>query len=643
MHPWNLPDDVDFRLTLVTAGGETATMEKASFPEQRREQGDGAGVFVFEGAAGGLPVKAELTCRADGAEWLVELSVKAADGLRIESVLFPLVSVTGVLPADRLLMPSGYGDEIDDPVRTIQLYGRRRRRPPPKGLTFVDNTDDEVIYHYPACAGVQYMVACGAGRCSMVACYDATGGDSKAFRARAAGAGKLVLSVQHWPAPAAQRNWRSPLCSAANLAGDWHAAADVYRKRMQPLLSGPELPRWIVDRGFHGWISTPMQIEGQPPSLLFRDLPDVMRRCLDHGFEVLHIYGWAGRGHDTLYPDYLPDEELGTAAELRKALDEIRGLGGRSMLYTNGKLVDEESRFFRTGGGAACVLGADGLPARENYGTRSNFQMGCPGSRQWREHFVGVARRLVGEYGAGGLQIDQIASTPLPACGRTDHDHAGAHDNAMLWAERMMREVRDACREIDPGFFVWVEGCQERIGQFFDVHQGSYGEGGMTAFSVTVGRALPEQFRFTWPAALDVGSANDLQSISRTMLQGKPLDVGIAVLDSAPVLALLLRCLQLRQALARYYVRGTYRGGVGVAPAGPARASVIEGDGGGRLLSVWMPGAAAGEGTRAAVLCDFPLVGLTAHCPDGATLRAEDSLLRLEFAGPLAIVEVAEQ
>jgi len=57
-----------------------------------------------------------------------------------------------------------------------------------------------------------------------------------------------------------------------------------------------------MERGeFHGWVQVPMHIEGKPPGCRFNDVPEVMRRVLDMGHNVIHLYGWMGNGHDTLY------------------------------------------------------------------------------------------------------------------------------------------------------------------------------------------------------------------------------------------------------------------------------------------------------------------------------------------------------
>jgi hypothetical protein len=381
-----------------------------------------------------------------------------------------------------------------------------------------------------------------------------------------------------------------------------------------------------------------MHIEGQPPRTRFRDIPDAMRRVLDAGHNVMHLYGWMGNGHDTLYPDYLPDPALGTAAELRKALDEVRAMGGRAILYTNGKLIATDSEFHKKHGCECCASDAGGEPWREKYGTTAEFHIGCPGSPRWREHFVGAVRRMVGEYGAHAVQIDQVASTWIQPCWKTAHDHGGTHDNAWTGMETMLREVRDTCRALDPDFFVWAEGCQERLGQFFDIHQGSYSEGPATAFSVTVGRKFAEQFRFTWPRALVMGGASDIPSLCYTFSLGKPFDCAEEAFTDPVFAGLHKDLLRIRREHPRYFERGVYRDSEGVLLAGQGHVHVLAGTCG-RLVIVRVPGARMDQSWTAMLACAFPVRGARPVFPATCRVAGRDPV-RIESQGPVAVLEL---
>ena len=103
-------------------------------------------------------------------------------------------------------------------------------------------------------------------------------------------------------------------------------------------LSVPAIPpRFPEKRPFKG---------AAPIGYRFADLPRIARIAREHGIGVLQIDGWDIGGIDRGYPQYTPDPRLGTAAELRAAIAECRGLGVRVMLFTNLQMVNLETEWW---------------------------------------------------------------------------------------------------------------------------------------------------------------------------------------------------------------------------------------------------------------------------------------------------------
>jgi hypothetical protein len=203
-----------------------------------------------------------------------------------------------------------------------------------------------------------------------------------------------------------------------------------------------------------------------------------------------------------------------------------------------------------------------------------------------------------------------------------------------------LREVRDAGRACDPDFSVWAEGCHDRLGQCFDIHQGSYGEGPTTAFSVTVGQTFPEQFRYTWPRAVVVGGAGDVTGLCRTFAQGKPFDCsGDAFADPA-FATLHAALLGLRKARPEYFARGVYRHDEGMRVLAPVLATSLQGARG-RLVCLRVPGARPEQEFRTVLECAFSYGDVKALHPETCHLAA-GARTDVMFTGPLAVVEFLE-
>ena len=76
-----------------------------------------------------------------------------------------------------------------------------------------------------------------------------------------------------------------------------------------------------------GWL---LCILKQQNGEIMWDYPALTKLCdaADaRGLDILGLFGWAHGGHDHLYPDYHPCQEMGGEEALKKALEEIRRRG----------------------------------------------------------------------------------------------------------------------------------------------------------------------------------------------------------------------------------------------------------------------------------------------------------------------------
>lgn len=576
---------------------------------------------------GAAELSVEVNLADDGQQTLGSICVRTPSSLLLTRVQFPMIVCPDVQPVDHLLSAYSWGDDILDPIYQIPRFCTRTRSRTP--LTFIDHGENELIYVYPAAMAMQFMTLYNANRSTYLACYS-EGDETLSLNARIGAENTLRLSVNHYPFVSG-REWHSPECATAHLAGGWLPAADLYASRMRACMPQADNSPWL--RSFDGWVEVAMHFECKSPECRYSDLPDIFKRIQAAGLHTMHIFGWSGNGHDTLYPDYDINPALGTAADLRRAMDQIKQMGGRAMLYTNSRLVDLSSPFYKNGGSAFVCRQRDGNPYLEKYGTSAIFAVACPACAGFRDHYVKQVARMVGEFGAHAIQMDQINSTIGFLCFDPAHEHPTPSTNFLPGWSALARQVEAVGRAIEPDFFMWGEGCQERFGRHIAVHQG-HGE----ARTVTVGAMQPALYKYIYPQAIVTGIGNSFDQIAHVAAQGKPVDIWNESKLGEESRRLLKEVIALRHDYPEYYYRGSFTAGADLETAGPVEAFGIQGAGGQLLVSLWAPGA--GHDQAVTAWLRHPRQAALPHplYPSGLQITGGE-WLHLSWQGPLAVIK----
>ena len=290
---------------------------------------------------------------------------------------------------------------------------------------------------------MQYGALYNGARSLYFASYS-TGDETLSLDARALNDHTLALSISHYPF-LSEGAWRSPLCGFALLPGDWHGATDLYAGHMKRHFVPPDPPAWLK-RDFHGWAQIFMRREGEGPAYRYSDPPEVYERVRRTGLNTLHIAGWCGDGFDTLYPDFDVDPQLGSAEDLRAALDGVRALGGHAVLYTNGRLVDPDSSFYLEGGDRTLCLDESGAAYEEGYGTSVVFNVACPSCEDYTDYYAQRLRAVITNFGAHAVQIDQISCTAGFFCFDASHPHPTPATNFLGGTEARLKNLREMYR-----------------------------------------------------------------------------------------------------------------------------------------------------------------------------------------------------
>lgn len=561
----------------------------------------------------GIGIRITVTLIREEAEVIGSIEVRPTNGVLIREVRFPVITWRPVESFDNLLMSTAWGDNIERPTKAIR-----------------ERCGGELTYIYPSELAMQYMALHNSARCVYLSRY---GLSDESFRlaAKSLKDDELELTVVHYPF-VRSGSWQSPECAFAVLPGGWHAAADLYSSHMREKFNPPDVPKWMRE-DFHGWVQVGLAFEGDKVLYRFADLPKLFRRVQQIGLNTMHIYGWSGHGFDTEYPDYNINPRLGTEDDFRCAMDEIRAMGGHAILYTNGRLVDPASIFYKEkGGDKAICLQENGEPYVERYGTSVEFRIACPACESYREYLAEQIAKIAGDFHAHAIQIDQISCNPGYLCFDKSHPHPTPSTNFLPGVTAELAKIRETHKAIDPDFFTWCEGCHERYGQFYDVNQG-HGE----EFTWQIGESIPEQFKFNYPHYIVTGISDGIQKLCHTFAQGKPFDFHIKELDEPTFANLVKELVAVRKACPEYFLRGVFRDNVGIETSGKTRAFVIHGENG-TLVNLWSPGLAPDQRADASIKipnADWPPQPVY---PSDLSIRPNGSWWEISWTGPVATI-----
>ena len=257
--------------------------------------------------------------------------------------------------------------------------------------------------------------------------------------------------------------------------GDWHVAARIYRQWFDSTFhrTDPRANSLHCEQVYQDILS--MTPEGDI-FLRFADIPQYARDGLDYGVKAIIVSSWNLGGHDNMYPNYVPDPRLGTWEELEEAIAKCHEMGVKVYFFVNLQPVDVDTDWYREElhrymcrdkwGVQAPHLGwgMGTLGARLGL-TRRAMAPANPSIPQYRKIIVDKMRRLA-EIGADGLHFDKICWNPgldfNPL--QTLSPDRGTSEGILI----ALREVLDACREINPQFSLATEGSWDRLLEISD-------------------------------------------------------------------------------------------------------------------------------------------------------------------------------
>lgn len=380
---------------------------------------------------------------------------------------------------------------------------------------------------------------------------------------------RLMITISHFPFVKRGETVSTSECFVALCEGNWEKGSDIYgayaRKNWY---FPPKVPEWV--KNITGWQRIILRHQFGEKIFEYKDLPRIYEEGAGCGLNMLMVFGWWKGRFDNGYPVYEPDEGLGGAEELKKAIAQVRAMGGYVALYTNGQLIDVNTDYFRATGKDVCRIDIDGNEYRDHYrfgndgltlrafGYKS-FVTACPANEEWQNMLL-EHEKIKFEYGCDSAFFDQIGgAAPLP-CFNEKHLHGPRADECEKWRVEAFRSMYGACPE---GKAIGTEMVNDMVLSYVHyIH-------GIQIGAVYVPGCFPEMFMRTFPEVIqtdrfvhDAKPGTDL-SLANAFVHGFRLDVspwrGRAHIGELPDLAeKITKLLALKEKYHRFFYGGSY-------------------------------------------------------------------------------------
>ena len=387
-------------------------------------------------------------------------------------------------------------------------------------------------------------------------------------------------------------SWSNDASVVVPYDGDWTATSRIYRNWADTWWKHGPVPKWVQD--MTGWQRIIFKHQYGEYLRKYTDLPDKIASVGESvGCNAVLAFGWWKEGMDNGYPNYTVDDTQGGDEAWKAAISEYRDKGNRLLLYYNGRLIDVESDFYRSGGGSR-VANRDntGREFTEHYkftgeGTTlgyydsRTFVIADMSKRLWRDQLIAWADRAM-YYGADAVFYDQLGVAEEFPNWDLSREYPVQDIFTGAYKADALREIRDHIKARDPEFALGTEWLSDCTSQYCDfVH--------IVEFTA-LPESFPEWFRYTFPEVIwsdrCVRDDNDVpRRVNNTLLKGLRNDIEVfrcrGLIEETPVYqAHLAKINALRHAWPELLLEGRYTAtdGFSCSNAGLTARSYTAGD-----------------------------------------------------------------
>lgn len=356
----------------------------------------------------------------------------------------------------------------------------------------------------------------------------------------------LEAGFYRYPNAMCGDRWTNDASVIVPYHGDWTETSRLYRAWADTWWRHGPVPQWVQD--MTGWQRIIFKHQYGEYLRTYRDLPGHIADVGDSvGCDAVLAFGWWDEGMDNGYPNYTVDASQGGDEGWKQAIADYRARNGRLLLYYNGRLIDVESNFYRSGE-ASKVSNHDntGDEFTEHYkftgeGTTlgyydsRTFVIADMSKRAWRDKLLEMADRAM-DYGADAVFYDQLGVAEEFPNWDLSREYPVQDVFTGRYKADALQEIRDRIKARNPEFALGTEWLSDCTSQFCDfVH--------IVEFTA-LPESFPEWFRYTFPEVIwsdrCVRDDNDVpRRVNNTLLKGLRNDIEVfrcrGLIDETPV------------------------------------------------------------------------------------------------------------
>ncbi len=304
--------------------------------------------------------------------------------------------------------------------------------------------------------------------------------------------------------------WEIPETVCQKLEGDWHQAAQRYRAWYDTVREvRTAAPAWTQD--VTGWVLVIMRQQNEALFWKYTDIPKLCDVAERNGLNCIGLFGWTKGGHDHLYPDYDPSDEMGGVEGLKAGIAEAHRRGIKVYIYANGQLQQVgATEFWKQHGERLALVKKDGQRVIQTYHKYKDipvyqFALGCLYGKAWHDRMLALAEQAA-SFGADGILYDQFGIFAPFACYGKGHGHPTPYFSYAEERPAFMRTIADAMQKKHPDFALLTEGLHDTIldstGLFHGCEYGVFASDVPSVRSRATNakaESFPELWRYTFP------------------------------------------------------------------------------------------------------------------------------------------------
>lgn len=551
---WNTPLDGALELEIPTDGQKAQVRRKSN-----------SLLLSYESLTGNVPqigrvremqigLVVQIALEADQLVWTARIENREKDtGIEVTELWMPWLYGLGHMgmgpEADVLYWPTRGGRRIEAPYKRLMAAAGKPAEPSGFGAnpawlySDTGEPDYRLTYPYPAC--MQWFTINNGEEGLYVGSHDKTlmttvlnvadGAINRRTtvwepsRALSDAEKVMTASIVKFPFVKAGETWHSEPVVVRLYRGDWHEAARTYRAWAETWMQRPNPPEWV--RRTPGWASVTLKGQSGRIRSTYGELPAMMRSAQKMGVSLLKIDGWNKQGFDSYYPEYCADDAMGGEAGLKTALAEIKRAGGRSLLYTQGQLIDPASQWYQRGGHRTTAKDIWGYEYRETYGGSGSgafmgvmrnkwFGVACPAAPGWCDQLISQAKMVLG-FGAQGVFYDQLGGAPPYLCFSSEHQHKKPSLAVGPWKVNNLRRLREVVKALDPDALLSIELVTDCYAGWVDLIHSE----GIGFYSDP--ESFGEMFRYTFPEVIVTNRVQGPEQSDRKRQFGHAFALGL--------------------------------------------------------------------------------------------------------------------